>query len=711
MVALSLTPATTTREFDAEVEDYLPTRGQRQVSVDEDDDARRSMVCQSLRSKLPRSVVVRVPTAPDQIDRVALDIAAQLGREASQAVDMALHRQRHEVYRDTLEHFLRDRLLVVNGADLVGNLGNQIDSTLQHALQDELADLRDFLSRRAAVLLRAQARSPANPSIKKSAPFSGGDDPENRAWEFFGRKTADYLLWTNLRLLQGRPISSDLPKAPPSPDRLRAKIVDQLPDRAAHLLNLLCAHERTLPHHIVESLSLEPAAELGARIRLWHVDESSVWVCRDWSRWWREAVAAPRRVELHRQLGHTFAKAYALCEANTNGLATLEAHRHFLLAGDDDLAKSYARFGGEMLAERARALSYQKKFNDAARLYSYVVDCASEHRLPISAHLHAYALHYAHFNRNRSTPDGAPLDVTIDGYERALELWPNNALFWSRLIRAHVYNNDLPRALEALRQATIEVPPHPNKETQLIARTVLRLLNDREGRPQDFVFAASLVWGGHRARNIYEQDTFVQLVNRLRDGWNTDLLELPGGPKLVFNRPVRVQVEYLDAQRQWLAAIPELDVRQAGPTPADALSALVTCVREQTREFVRARVSQLSAEQRLRKQRLLALVDITVSRLDAEVPTHVWVLGELELDGGIVKFRDYEGEDGKAGELHELSPDVMQQLEFDTHPRLARLATDAMGCPRGFVVELGEPLHGEPDDLWQQWREVISGGA
>lgn len=708
-MALSLKSETTTREFDAEVEAYLPTRGQQQVFVDEEDDARRSMVCQSLRSKLPRSVVVSVPSAPDQIDRVALDIAAQLGREASQAVDMALHRQRHDVYRDTLEHFLQDRFLVVDGADLVGNLGNQIDSTLQHALQDELIDFRKFLSRRATVLLRAQAR-PAKPLTPKGPPFSGGDDSYDRAWEFFGGKTADYLLWINLRLLQGRPISTDLPETPPSPDRLRAKIVDQLPDRAAHLLNLLCAHERTLPHHIVEALSLEPVAELGARIRLWYVDGSSVWIGRDWSRWWREAVAEPRRAELHRQLAHAFAKVYALGEPN-HGLATLEAHRHFLLGGDDDLAKRYARFGGEMLAERARTLSYQKKYNDAAQLYSFLVDCANEHRLPISAHLHAYALHYAYFNRNRSTPDGAPLDVTIDGYERALELWPNNALFWSRLIRAHVYNNDLPRALEALRQATTKVPAHPNKETQLIARTVLRLLNDREGRPQEFAFAAGLIWGGHRARNIYEQDVFVQLVDRLRDGWHTDLLDLPGGSKLVFNRPVRVQVEYQDVQRQWLAVIPEIDARGVGSTPAEALPALVSDVRAQTRELVRARVSQLSAEQRLRKQRLLAVVDISVSHLDAEVPAYVWVLGELESDGQVVKFRDYEGEGGKGGEVYELSPDVMAQFEFDTHPRLARFATDAIGCPVGAVLELGEPLHGNPDDLWQAWRKVIPGGA
>src|SRR5690606_23656022 len=154
----------------------------------------------------------------------------------------------------------------------------------------------------------------------------------------------------------------------------------------------------------------------------------------------------------------------------------LEAHRHYSLAGDDEQAKRSARYGVGVIVNRARTLSKEGDYLRAASLYEFVTECAELQKLPINNEMHAYAVHYSHYNRYRASAHTVLLRDTIAGYKHACALWPENAHFWSRLVRAHLYKGEPETALDVLEQALAKVPEHPRKHTVLRARSVDRLL-------------------------------------------------------------------------------------------------------------------------------------------------------------------------------------------------------------------------------------------
>lgn len=507
-------------------------------------------------------------------------------------------------------------------------------------------------------------------------------------------------MWLSYCALRGSSADADLPQYLPSADALRKQLGGALADGEAQLLKYLCTHERPLPRNIVAALSLTPAVKSGVELGLWHANERSLSISRDWCRWWRDIEAPSRRCPLHLRLAEAFSEESRRGDSATLGPATLEAHRHFTLAGDDERAKQCARYGGGMLVARARALSLDKKYLDAAALYGFVASSTETGELPVPKELHAYAIHYKHYNRNRASEHGAPLDETIAGYERALELWPQHAHFWSRLVRAYFYAGDPTRALQTLSKGQRRVPDHPNKSAVLIARTVNGLLRSNEHR-----LDAALVWGGHRCNNPYELSIFELMRDRLHEGWETKWLRLPSGPELVFHRGVRVQLEYLPNKRSWLAELPALDASEMGARPVDALSTMIESLRDETKRMVRAFTHRLTAEERLRKQRLLATINIVASQLDAAVPKQVWVLGALDGSHATWTFRAHDDISSP------LSPELELELEANTHPRFARFATDAVGRPVGPVLELSEPFRGSVRELWDEWRRKRSNGG
>ena len=88
--------------------------------------------------------------------------------------------------------------------------------------------------------------------------------------------------------------------------------------------------------------------------------------------------------------------------------------------------------------------------------------------------MRGYARHYFHYNRAQCKAES--IQETQRGYEEALLLWPENALFWSRLIRNKFLANDEEGAMGALAKAWDLVPEHPERSSTLVVRTVDRLL-------------------------------------------------------------------------------------------------------------------------------------------------------------------------------------------------------------------------------------------
>jgi len=83
-------------------------------------------------------------------------------------------------------------------------------------------------------------------------------------------------------------------------------------------------------------------------------------------------------------------------------------------------------------------------------------DLAESNTVPVGRRVKAYIRHYRHYAHvNRGHADTEPSAETERGYEQVLTDWPENALFWSRLIRTRVYRNDLSDALSCFCAASV----------------------------------------------------------------------------------------------------------------------------------------------------------------------------------------------------------------------------------------------------------------
>ena len=688
-----------TEAFEQGVEEVVErSKRAQQTRIEQDDEALRAAIVHSVAARIPNSVVARVSAEPDQFFHAALEIAGQLGPAALTAVDERLRSQPSRV-PSLLDELLADRPLIVDGRELIGDLGSGTDRDLRRAIREDLDELAALFDRRAKLIV--SPRPPRERFAGGAAPITLGqlDDP-SELWKAFGCQTETFQLWLSYQQIVGEsPATESVPEYLPTSETLRGQIESALAGPQRRLLHVLCAHARPLPRTIVDAFSLGSAVDYGEQLRLWHADVSSVWMTRSWARWWRSYLPATQRLRFHKQLARHFHQEATRENPELSGPAWLETHRHYVLGQEDELAKQSARYGATVLVDFARTLSFEEKYQRAASLYEFVVENAEHNppKLPVNDKLLAYAQHYLHYNRNRANAEGAPLGETIVGYERALELWPENAYFWSRLIRAYFYDGRPKQALQARMRALGAVPDHHQKYTIIVARTVDGLMD--VGRP----FEAALVWRDHQPLNHREGVVFGELVDKLTDGWSTDWLRIPDGPQLAFHYRVHLRIRYRARRQKWLAEIPELQTTKADSDPIGALTELVLNLREETRRLLEALTHELDEPERQRKQQLLGTVDVVTSQLQAEVPPYVWAVGELEQTNNGLYFR--LGED----ELHPLAPALGDTI-FDRHPRFARFETDEVGRPRGPVLELEQPIRGEIGKLWDELRARRASG-
>jgi tetratricopeptide (TPR) repeat protein len=563
---------------------------------------------------------------------------------------------------------------------------------LRHALSPRLDPVRSWLERKGALIISTSALPPryervVSPTAQPPVALENGEVRDTTAlWERVGQEPTTYAL-ALAALVLGEPEEDLVPSA----QVLRQRILDLLPTPCRELLLELAVHERPLPLRVLGRD--DEAIELGLDLGLWTPVSEGLVADAGWHAVAR-ALHPSLRGRLHRELASRFESDDP--SVGRAGLSVLEAHRHLVAAGDTLRARELARYGGAQLIEAARALSVGGDRAAAAALYGQVVEAADGGEMPVSRRLLAYARHYYHFNRAHGGMDRPA--VTERGYRAALHAWPENALFWSRLIRTMFYQGRPADALNDLLHATDVVPRHPQKQTVLIARTVRGLL------ARDHVLDAIRVWAEYDPDTPQAEEVERRLRERLAKGWSTDELVIDPDQPLVLTRPLEVR---LRRSRRWSAELPGLLASADGDTPLSALRALVTRVRAEVREVVRAYTSDLTPQKRMRKRLLLGAVDVVTSGLDGTRLEAYWFYGTLVRDDvGVLWLHT-----GSERSVHFEVPAVLAaDLIVDDLPHLARVKTDENGVPVGPVVALEPGFRGSDDELREAWRRIQGDG-
>lgn len=684
------------KEWDAHAADLASaaSRGQqRTVRVP----ACRRRVVASIVRQIPDAVYVQVPSGIDQLERVLLSLAHALGPGPASAVDEGLRREPDDLtgVLGSLAASIGRRVLVVDGWELLGH--GLRERELSYALAPRSNHVRAWFGERAGLRVvrtwapgESEAWSLAAPPVQLA---NGGPIDAPRLLDAFGGEPGSYAL-----ALAARALGDDEDEvAGLDAGDLAHRVYELLPSPAARLVRWLAVHGRELSSAHLPVSTPEHTVQLGLDVGLWVKLPSGLALDEDWAKRVREGLPVETQREIHAALAKRFAEDFRAGDesAGKAGLSVLEAHRHFVAAGDIDQARECWRYGGALLIEAARQRSIARDYKQAASLYATVVGAAERGELPIPTLLRGYARHYLHFNRAHGALED--LAATERGYRRAIEDWPTNALFWSRLVRVLCYQGEFGAARSAMQEAHQRVPEHPEKSTILVARTVRGLLDRR-----DSVVDAVRLWGDYQPQTALAEDVADRLRHALEVGWSTKRLVVEVDEPLVFVRPVELRVTR--AGSRWVAELRALAITADARSPEAALRALVTRVRSETEALVSAYSPDLSPSDRLRKRSLLGIVDLVGSRLGGERLDAYWVFGRLERADGKLWLRASGGQD-----LWFAVPDDMAaELVVDGRLHLAKVATDEEGAPRGPVLLIEKGFKGSEEELWDTWRRLMS---
>ena len=656
----------------------------------------RARAVAALLQAAPESSLVHVPAGPDQVERIVLALGRALGAAPAASVAMALRAPEASGLDHVLEVLtgsLGATRLVVDGWDDLG-AGWEVD-----ALRDRTLALRDWLSRYGRLFVVttrcpqvAALRTAAGPTLGLA---NGAAVDVGGLWEALGEDSEAHsaaltalALGAQLQDLEGL-----------SKQRLRDRVMELMPLRLRRALEVLAVHGRPIEPQRLFSFSEGQTADQdavmdrGHGLGLWSRLGPQVLPDLAWTDFVVSRMPLERRRQVHRELAQAFTSVVASDDVGktTVGLHFVEAHRHFVGAGDLEAARAWVRFGAGPLLEAARASSISGRYSEAARLYEWIVDAAERGEMPAPKRLRAYARHYLHYNRAHGGME--PLSSTARGYRASLGAWPENALFWSRLVRTMVIDGHLEAALDELGQAQRAVPSHPQKQTLLIARTVRGLLERRK------VFEALVIWSSYEADTDEAEEVAGSLEAALDQGWSTQRLVSVSAADVVLTYPAQVRIHRSGAG--WSARIDALAAYGEDTSALAALTRLIEGLRTEARRLIAAYSSDLNPTERLRKRVLLGAVDVCASRLDAAAAETYWVMGTLHsTDGWWLRAggsRDAWFE--VPAELVEGDPD--REAVF-----LATVKVSVEGVPTGPVTHL-EPADVDAEaDLWAAWRRV-----
>jgi hypothetical protein len=611
-------------------------------------------------AKLTDAVFVQASGGLDRSTQLVLSVAEALGTSEPAAILAARNDNIVDALKG-LERALGGRSLVVDDVDKFERPSIQ-DHEIGVLAHEAVEPTLDWLSRHASLMT---ARSWRNAQRLDRI-----------------RPTTKRILTDALRHLEGR--TSPQPVLRP----LLEQVYGACPDQAQRALTLVASHEGPLDREIVERHSSAWACKLLVETKLLREWNGRLLAGRKWNLWL--ALTQPQGLlRAHQELAKDFSVRVAERDHRT-AINMVHAHRHYLAAGDVLAAAHLARYSILPLLDAARSLSIRKEWDRAADLYGMVCQHPAS---AIGARAAGYAKHYYHYNLAKSQRE--PLVATVRGYSEALDLWPENALFWSRLALAQFHQHQGAEAERTLDRARASVPQHPEKETTLRSRTVKKLV------ARGAVVDALRVWGDYQALNQKDREAHVALLAAAERGWRASTLSAAGVPLTVLRREVQLRLSKIGAD--YRVEIPELDVGARAPTPAIAFEKAVRNLREEVKRLIRALSHTLSAADRLRKGTLLGLVDPVASRLLEGVSAPVWALGKLVQDGDRLWLEVHEDQ------RYEVPPSL--RVPADGRLWLAQMTAGDAGQPVAPLLTLEAIGSDQPEEVLEAWSKRVHGSA
>jgi len=470
----------------------------------------KSSLLRAIAGQLPNApVIVMVSPQPDAHLYAMLSAASQCGAQALSKVAGALGAGGSvsdglSVLRDILHgHFL-----LVDGVDLMTGAGdadlNAVFTAVRHQVRDAFSTRADV-----AVLRHSQELDDSVVRPDLGMPLTNKRWDSSHVWQLAQADVDMYTLAVARRLVLG--VGGTDPSLPWRLDTAIRHLWLSLPEVLRDLVGLLFVHGRAVPRPLFERLGLVAPDEISRACDSYLIEQTGkmLSLAGFWHRTSDLAELIARRTG-HQRLARAFETQVG--DTNWSGLAVLEAHRHFSGIPDIERARAYARFGVEVLVDLARSQSLRRRFEPASGTYEMVLALDQQMRSMapsgINARARAYALHYAAYNHYRAGRAG-PIERTIAQYQESLALWPDNALFWSRLISACLITGWYEEGVRARSQAFERVPVHAERENLLIARTTDHLLRRR------LPLQAAIAWGDHTPEGPMQEE----LRERLVEAW------------------------------------------------------------------------------------------------------------------------------------------------------------------------------------------------
>ncbi len=470
----------------------------------------KSSLLRAIAAHLPSApVIVSVAPQPDSHLYAMLSAASQCGQDALRRVATALGPGGSVADGlGALRTALHGRFLLVDDADLMTSAG---DAELSAVFTSVRHQVREAIEARAQVVVLRQSRDLAEGTVRPDLgmPLVNQRWDSSRVWTLAGSDVDLYTLAVARRLVLG--VTPADPNLPWRLDTAVRHLWISLPDALRDLVGLLHVHGRAVPRALFEGLGLVDPDTIRRALNGYLVDQAGEMLSLA-SFWHRTADLAD--LVLRPTGHHRLARAFEAQVAHEpwSGLAVLEAHRHFAGIPDIERARTHARFGVEVLVDLARGQSLRRRYESSSTTYDTVLALDQQIRTTtpggIPSRARAYALHYAAYNRYRAGRAG-PIERTIAQYRESLAHWPDNALFWSRLISAYLIAKLYEEGLRARVHAFERVPPHDEREHLLVARTTDHLLDRR------LPLEAAIAWGDHEPDGFME----TELRDRLVQAW------------------------------------------------------------------------------------------------------------------------------------------------------------------------------------------------
>lgn len=499
------------------------------------------------------AILVRVPRDLDKSAYVPLVIARQCGGDLTLRVAESLTTDPAAAL-DKLSHAVSGKHLLVDGFDELYRPA--LDWDLRGAIEPLVRPIREWLARHTAVSTRSSAiRANALPLVRDQ-PRPDSRWASDLLWRRVEHDADRYVLAVARHLLLGL---SDDPALGWDIESLLSDLWQGMPSDLRDLVGLLAVHHRPAFRDDIERLGLASRSVVESAIDGYLVEHQrdQIWLPAPWYSMYVNLAPLERRQERHRRWADAFASRARQEEGSPDmPLAVLEAHRHYALIPDLPRAREFARFGAGVLLGAAVMQSKAGRYDEAAKAYEMVLKLSDDAGAALNEKTRAYAIHYLHYNNHRK-PAAESLEDTQRGYEEALALWPENALFWSRLIYSRFLANDEAGAMEALTSAWQKVPDHPERGAMLVVRTAERLLN------QGLVMPALFVWGDHTSEAVYDVAEERRLARELAAGVTLRRLWAPGLPAVELPDAVHLRIEETQEPAGFRAQAGAITVRGA----------------------------------------------------------------------------------------------------------------------------------------------------